>query len=130
MDLVQNQKHEEQTPSGDLAVRILRGPTATGSNRFEWSLELTATDGGLIESNDEFNYIAPESGYESSIIISANPRDPNWADNLTKNLFIRCRGGRVYAFLHLWVRPDYNGGQAAISFETRLSQDGSRNLEP
>jgi hypothetical protein len=130
MDLVLNQKHEGQAAEGDLLLNIRRSPPAQGSDKFEWSLELSAVDGGLVESHDDFNYMAPENYYQPRIVIESKPADPAWTANLTKDFFIRCKGGTVYGLLHLCIRPDYKDGQAAILFETRLSRGGSRNLEP
>lgn len=129
MDLLANKKSEEENPKGDLRVKLTRPSTVNPRQKYDWLLELDALNGGFVEAADEFGYVAPETGYQPKVNIHLSATDPEWIDNLTKDLFIRSRGGTVYGFLHLRIRPDYDC-KSAIFFETRLNLSGSRNLQP
>jgi hypothetical protein len=129
MDLLANKKFEGEKPEGDMMVKLTRPAKVEPRQKYDWLLELDGVNGGLIEAPDEFGYMAPESGYQPKVSIRLKASDADWTDNLTKDFFIRSRGGTVYGLLHLRIRAEYEG-QSAIFFETRLNPSGSRNLQP
>jgi hypothetical protein len=63
LDLIQGKKFAGETV-GDLQVTITRPVDAKPRDRFLWSFTIEAVQGGFAEpdQNDEFMYIAPESG--------------------------------------------------------------------
>jgi hypothetical protein len=129
MDLLANKKSEGEKIEGDLLVRLTRPAKVEPREKYDWLVELNGINGGLVEAADEFGYLAPESGYQPKVSIHMKASDADWTDNLTKDFFIRSRGGAVYGLLHLRIRPEYDG-RGAIFFETRLNPSGSRNLQP
>lgn len=129
MDLLANKKFEGEKPEGDLLVKLTRPARVEPRQKYDWVLELNGINGGLVEAVDEFGYTAPETGYQSKVSIRLQASDTDWTDSLTKDYFIRSRGGAVYGLLHLSIRSEYDG-KSAIFFETRLNPSGSRNLQP
>lgn len=129
IDLLAGKKSEGESSKGDLRVKLTRPASVNPRQKYDWLLELDSIKGGLLEAVDEFGYVAPETGYQSKVSIHQSATDSEWTDNLTKVFFIRCRGGTIYGFLHLRIRPEYDG-KSAIMFETRLNPSGSRNLQP
>lgn len=129
MDLLSNKKSEGENPDGDLRVKLTRPSSVLPRQKYDWLLELDGINGGLVETADEFGYVAPETGYQPKVSIRLSATDAEWTDNLTKEFFIRSRGGTVYGFLHLRIRSEYDG-KSAIFFDTRLNPSGSRNLQP
>ncbi|MEI7938270.1 MAG: hypothetical protein WCK27_16390 [Verrucomicrobiota bacterium] len=129
MDLLTNKKLDGEKPEGDLVVRMTRPATVEPRQKYDWTLELDGVNGGLVEPADEFGYVAPEAGYQSKVSIRLRASDTDWVDSLTRDFFIRSRGGALYGLLHLSIRSEYDG-KSAILFETRLNPQGSRNLQP
>ena len=114
---------------GDLLVKFTRPLKVEPRQKFDWLLELQGIDGGLIAVEDEFGYLAPETGYQHNLKIEMLASDASWADTVIKDFFIRSRGGQVHGLLHLRIRPEYDT-QGAIFFETRVNPARSRNLQP
>src|SRR6185369_2371320 len=54
------------TAPGDLLVHFSVSEL-NADRKFDWSLTLEAADGGLVESNEEFMFLAPANGYQSTI---------------------------------------------------------------
>jgi hypothetical protein len=129
LDLVSGQKQEGQTVSGDLLVKVTRPKSIESRQQYEWSLELSVPSGGLVETEDESGFLAPESGYQQSVVVRRFPGEETWTEYLAKDYFISSRNGTVFGFLHLRIRPNYNG-ESAIFIEGRLNPSGSRNLQP
>jgi hypothetical protein len=128
LDLLANKKVEGEHTDGDLLIKVTRPRKLEPHQKYDWVVEISGINGGLCEANDEFGFVAPESGYRPSASFRVKESDAEWSDSLTKDFFIRCRGGTVYGFLHLRIRAEYDG-QSAIFFETRLNPGGSRNLQ-
>lgn len=129
MDLKSNKKHLGDAPDGDLVIHFTRPAKIDPKQKYDWGLDLEIIDGGLIEVNDEFGYMAPEIGYQKKINIQLRASAVDWTDTMTKDFYIRSRGGAIYGLLHLTISSEYDG-QSAILFETRLNPSGSRNLQP
>jgi hypothetical protein len=116
-----------RTPPGDLTVQCTRSePNA--EKKFDWTFTLGASDGGLIESTNEFDFIAPEGGYQSSYQITHRASDPDWTGQEKRKFFVKSMGGQHYARIEITIMPDYNQN-AAYDVEWFLNPSGSRNLE-
>jgi hypothetical protein len=77
LDLMQGKKFEGQA-DGDLRVSITRPSVINSKDRYPWSYSIEAINGGLIETDDEFMYLAPEVGYEPNLARLFNPADSDW----------------------------------------------------
>ncbi len=129
LDLLANKKLLGERPEGDLLVKWTRPTQVEPRQKYDWMLELGGINGGLVEAVDDFGFLAPENGYQPKVTIRYRAADSNWTDSITKDFYIRSRGGAVYGRLHLNIHAEYNG-QSAVFFETRLNAGGSRNLQP
>ena len=129
IDLVADKKSNGENTSGDLVVKLTRPPNIKPHDRYPWTIELSAVNGGLVETQAEFLYSAPEAGYQPTIMIQMNPESSDWTSVLKKDFYISSRSGSVFGALHLTVRPNY-GEASAIQIEATLNPNGSRNLQP
>lgn len=113
---------------GNVAIRVTRGETKDG-NRYDWSIEIKGSNGaGLIESEDEFMFEAPEVGYFPKYSYQFDADAPDWQSEARKNYFVRSSDGQEYARLEIKFMPKYQqNGAARIRFF--VNPTGSRNLE-
>lgn len=124
VDLV-NGKKTSGNLSGDIEIRFLRG-SMDANRRFDWSLSIMPINGGIVESTEEFMFLAPEEGYQPKIEISGQSRGNE--TTMLRKLYLKSRGGKCYARIELTIFPKYND-TAAIDFNYCLNTNGSRNLE-
>jgi hypothetical protein len=115
-------------PPGDLTVQCTRSER-NADKKFDWTFTLGVPGGGLLESTDEFMFLAPDGGYQPSFQISHKISDPDWTGQEKHRFFIRSQNGQHYARIEITIMPDYSQN-AAYDSEWYLNPNGSRNLEP
>jgi len=122
---------KEVSSGGDLKVILTRNPQVIkwGDRNYEWKAKLEAVDGGIIETNDDFMYRAPEGGYESAIKIDMKPNDPKWAMGKRVQFYLKSRGGKHYARVAVNFMTGSDKPKTGFSFTSYLNPTGSRNLE-
>jgi len=92
---------------------------------FNWSLTLSVPNGGLIERNDEFDFEAPEFGYQPSVTINMpTATQTKWEREINKEFFVRVPSG--YARISLTYVA---GGHNRLLLRSWYNPSGSRNLE-
>jgi hypothetical protein len=99
-------------------------PPRYNQQPFDWNLKVTVPDGGLVEYTNQFDFIAPDSGYQTSVEFAFPKEIVGWTDTISKNYFVKLPSG--YARLNIYVgakRPLF------FSVEYDYNPDGSRNLE-
>jgi hypothetical protein len=74
----------------------------------------------------EFDFIAPEDGYQPSDEIDMSASDPNWRGAVTRQYFLKLSNG-TYARINFVVVVDNNPGFSITSYLN--PQPGHRNLE-
>ncbi len=124
-----NGKKIEGEAEGDLRVSIARPADAKPREKYQWAFSIEVLGGGFLESNDEFMYLAPESGYEPKIEMQFNPSSPAWTGVVKKQFFIRSRNGQVYGGVQIEVDSIYNV-HSALQIDYAINPNGSRNLQP
>lgn len=99
-------------------------PSRYNQQPFDWDVKVSVPDGGLVEYTNYFDFVAPESGYQSSVEFSF-PKDTNgWTDTISENYFVELPSG--YARLNIYMgvkRPLF------FSIAYDYNPDGSPNLE-
>lgn len=130
LDLIQGKKFAGEAV-GDLQVAITRPTDAKPGDKYPWSVSIEAINGGLVQAppDDEFMYLAPESGYESKFEVELNPDDADWKKEINKRFFVCSRNGQVYGRIQVTVYAIYNV-HSAIEVNYALNPNGSRNLQP
>ena len=96
--------------------------------KYDWNFVLEAAEGGLIETSDDYMYLAPLDGNVSRIQVSFNASDANWSDNFRKRFYVMSRNGSVYARIEILVGVALNG-RGYLHIESASNPNSSRNLE-
>lgn len=115
----------EKKPSatGQLEISQIKPPFQGATN---WSFRMSIPDGGLIENQDEFQFAAPESGYQPTVEYDFAKGETNWITQVSKQFYIAFGQPRKYG----WLRIESNLAQETIFLTYAINPDGSRNLEP
>lgn len=129
LDLLQGKKIEGDRAEGDLRISIVRPADATPQGKYQWSYKLEGVQGGLIETDDEFMYLAPENGYEPKFATDLAPADEAWTPLAKKQFFFRSRYGRIFGRMQVEVNAIYND-KSALEVNYAVNPAGSRNLQP
>lgn len=110
-------------PSGQLEISQIKPASNTAT---EWSFRLSITDGGLVENQDDYQFQAPETGYQQKVEYKFSKSDSNWTTQVSKQFYIAFGNPRKFG----WLRFDSNVGQQTVFLTYAINPDGSRNLEP
>lgn len=123
------QKHARGETLGDFRVKIARpGNVKWGARGYDWSCEIEAVGGGLIATQDEFMYRAPEVGYLPHYDLKISASDEHWSDQAVRQFYLKSREGEVYARLEVEILANYQE-KAVFSVKYYANPNGSRNLE-
>jgi hypothetical protein len=129
MDFLKQTKLEGNNASGDIRVRIIRPAQIKPREKFDWSFEIEGIQGGVIQNQDEFMYLAPETGYQK-YEFSMSTNNPNWKREMDgMQFYFQSRNGNVYGQFVVDVIPDYNE-QSIFNVKFSVNPNGSRNLQP
>lgn len=128
LNLMTGKKVTGGPPSGDISISLTRSP-AGDTHNFDWTLNLSGIGAaGFIESSDEFMFMAPDSGYQSSIAIHELAGASDYVRRVSRNYYVRLADGTTYGRINVDIRPQYND-EGAIDLTLYLNPNGSRNLE-
>lgn len=94
--------------------------------RYDWHCQLNIPEGGLVLSDKEFDFEAPETGYVASTEITMPADRPDWKNDVDLKLFYRLHDGRYGRMIFSMIA----GGQHFCMIDSVLNPTGSRNLEP
>ena len=128
IDLVNGKKIEGKSNQGDFIVRVHRPAIVSPKDRYDWSFEIEPVDGGIIETDGPFPYLAPEIGYKPNYLHMVTTSQTNWSYNVGKLFYIKSRAGRVHARVQVAIYADYPDG-SALDLKYYANPSGSRNLE-
>lgn len=110
--------------TGQVKFEFFGSPVEKTTKKFDWRLKITAV-GGLFETDDEFPFQAPETGYVPAVAIDmpASLND-DWKNEVKKKYFVRLGDGRYGRIeFRLMAR---NG---VVTLQSAANPSGSRNLE-
>ena len=115
---------------GDLKIECWTNDTSVKVNSnesFDWRCRISVSAGGLVERKGEFDFEAPEAGYQPFVEINmpkSTGRD--WRNSLTKEYFLKLANG-TYARIQFMMNA---GGEQTFYLTGYLNPKlGSRNLE-
>ncbi len=117
------------SPTPDLKIQLWTDEENKDSEfRHDWSVRIEVVDGGIQDSLEEFDFIAPETGYVPFIELNyPKSLGKNWQRSIQKRFLLRLRNGQMFARMILGVVPH---GAHFCEIEAWLNPSGSRNLEP
>jgi hypothetical protein len=123
-------KHVEV--GGDIVVTFWHDEAEAGQRlkRYAWKAELAVPDGGLIPSTSRRMYLAPESGYESTIIVSQTGKEPEYEIGSEKTYYLKTGSGQ-YARVSIHLTTDTSTKYESYVVLTWWLNPkvGNRNLE-
>lgn len=125
-DLVRSKRATQAGFDTDVRVALqhFAPPEQRGfSPRFPWRFTIEVPDGGLIESRDEFMYLAPESGYQSRWVAEFAKDDPGWNVRREVEFYLRNRAGQQHGWLKVKLKVD-PGGNGYFSIDGFLNPTG------
>jgi len=110
--------------NGDLVVSMTLSHKA--KNRFDWTVNIEAVNGGIIESEDEIMNKAPDVGYKEKWQLEMLVSDSKWKSRLRKRFYIYTN--KRYGRVEMEFVPGYRD-DSAIDLTYWINPTGSRNLE-
>ena len=114
---------KQASATGQLEISQNKPPWQTATN---WSFSLSIPDGGLIENQDEFQFQAPDTGYQPEIEYNFAKSEPDWTTHVTKQFYIAFGQPRKYG----WLRFESDISQETVLVTYAINPTGSQNLEP
>jgi hypothetical protein len=92
--------------------------------RYDWKVIITVPGGGIMESSDEFAFVAPESGYQQSFEIRMSKDNPSWKSGFNKKFFFKLPNYFARGQIDVDLFHDFY-----FSMDYFVNPDGSANLE-
>ena len=113
--------------TGELQIQAWKPwPPHPMSPPYEWKVLLVLPGGGFVETNENFAFEAPETGYEESYAIDMNPaRAAEWKVSAERVLYFAFGEPRKYGRASL--RTD--GNSRYVFLEYVINRSGGRKLE-
>lgn len=96
---------------------------------YAWRFEISVPNGGLVERTDQFDFIAPESGYTETLSFEMPADAERWNDlGQKQEVFAKLKDGN-YARLLFHYGPSNSIRGDYLRIESYTNPSGSRNLE-
>jgi hypothetical protein len=111
---------------GDLTVRCWTEDAGKRrGEKYDWRCQVDIPGGGLVISDRELDFVAPENGYVASTEITMPADRPDWKNDVDLKFFYRLRDGRYGRMAFSMIA----GGDHFCLVDSFLNPSGSRNLE-
>lgn len=116
---------------GQLIVRLNRNPRVIPPRtRYDWTLELRIPNGGLVATNDDFMYSAPENGYQETFKYNMPKDAENWTAAINQQFYIELDNGKYFGCLVVRLLTIHDTPPLGINLDIVLNPSGSRDLQP
>lgn len=116
---------KKQGQGGQLVLSQKKPTYETWKHATEWSFRMEIPDGGFLEHNEEFHFMAPEVGYQSAVELQFQKNGTNWAEDVRKDYYVKFGNPPRYGRLHVDTSILTSGARLTYAF----NPSGSRNLE-
>ena len=84
-------------PDGVLTITLDKSKFLPGNQPFPWAASLSMTQGGLLETNEQYPFLAPATGYKPSDKIEMTNLDRSaWRDAVRKTFYFYLPSTNVY----------------------------------
>jgi len=93
--------------------------------RSNWGVKISVPNGGIVEFTDDFSFVAPKTGYQTTWQVAFSKDDPNWQSQTSRKFFIKLQNYYIRAGTHIDIYHDLY-----FSMDYVINPDGSANLEP
>lgn len=113
--------------SGDFVVQCWTDDQGkTSGQKYDWHCVVTVPGGGVVPTDEEFPFQAPENGYVPTNGIAMPADGTNWTSDVDLKFYYRLADGRYGRMTFSMIA----GGQHFCMIDSVLNPSGSRNLEP
>jgi hypothetical protein len=113
------------TGDGQLKLEFWRDVSVLKAAKFDWKLQFSVQNGGLVPTDEEFAFQAPEIGFQPSIIIDMPATNQNWIETIRSKYYVKLPDGK-YGRVDFYLLS-HNG---VFTVHSVVNPSGSRNLEP
>lgn len=125
-----NLRDGKRADDGDLQITCKRVPLdilPREHKRYDYSLTAVVVGGGIMPTEDEFTFLAPEVGYMPSVKLGAKANDLKWVGSVKQEFYIKTSEGHYGRLSVDW----YGDLTSPTHFEwdSSINPSGSRNLE-
>lgn len=127
IDLLKGIKAESADAAGDFRIAVSRPAGVSRQDRYDWSFQIMPIEGGIIETEDDFMYQAPERDYASKYDFHLNASETPWTYRIKKKFYTEARGH--FARIDIEVFAHYQD-QGVLNISWAINPTGSRNLQP
>lgn len=100
-----------------------------GERNYRWSFQLSIPGGGLQQTDDIFQFMAPSDNYHETFEFEMNPNLPNWETDLKNRGFYFRTADGIYGSFRLHASAGPTGGMTFRFLEVVLNPTGERVLE-
>lgn len=115
-------------PDGTLTIASDKSKFLPGAQPFPWTVTLSMSEGGLVETNDQFPFQAPTSGYASTVTIDMTNTDPDvWRGSIAKTYYFYLPSNNTYG--RMTVSTSSTLPTVTLNYAYNPAA-GSRVLEP
>jgi len=111
--------------TGQLKLELQRDISHPNAKTFDWSFQLSVPNGGLVKTEDEFAFEAPDTGYQPSLTVDMPATNADWTEDFASQYYVQLPGDK-YARINLNLSA-YNG---TFTLKSWINPSGSRDLEP
>ncbi len=133
-DLLKGTATNSPAVIGDLRLAITRPLDIKPSERFDWSFQLAAIEGGILRENDKHSsmYLAPENNYAPQFIYSKDKEKEGWGNGFSGRFYVKSRKGNITARVEVELNATHPSVSDAgwVSLRYAVNPNGSHILRP
>ncbi|MBI5817985.1 MAG: carboxypeptidase regulatory-like domain-containing protein [Verrucomicrobia bacterium] len=116
----------KESADGQIEIQMWKSSERDEHGRFNWHAIIRVTDGGILETKDEFPFTAPDRGYGKEVEIKESSNlGKDWKASVKTQYFVRLGDPPRYAR----IKTHMLGTSRWVFIECWVNPSGSRNLE-
>jgi hypothetical protein len=89
---------------------------------------LEIAEGGLLPTQDELAFEAPEEGYQPRLVFEAKKESEDWLPVLRQQFYIKVRG-KYFGRINIDLSASGEPPPTLLTLDSAINPTGSRNLE-
>lgn len=111
---------------GDITIQCPTENPKEAGQKYNWHCRVAMLNGGVVRTDEEFPFLAPETGYTPAIEIDMPADAKEWADEARFKFYYHLADGRYGRISFSMIAH----GQHFCIIDAIQNPSGSRNLEP
>jgi hypothetical protein len=120
----------EGATDGQLRMNCFHDYIRDPQDEKDWSITITAVDGGIQSTDDYYLNMAPESGYQPTIEMGSERNSSEFTRNMFgQRFYFTAKNGQIYGGIYLDIKGDYKPDECGVSIRLfKINTNASRNL--